>query len=62
MYINADICVYIDIVKQSAKGIWMELYHKTNDTQRYLSFTSSHPNHCQRNISYSFQRSICTIG
>ena len=39
----------------------MDLYHKWEDTQRCLHFTSSHPNHCKRNIpSYLAQR-ICAI-
>ena len=39
----------------------MDLYHKPTDTQRCLPFTSSHPNHCKRNIPFCLTRRICTI-
>ena len=39
----------------------MDLYHKPTDTQRYLPFTSSHPNHCKRNIPLFLAWRICTI-
>ena len=39
----------------------MDLYHKPTDTQRCLPFTSSHPNHCKRNIPFCLARRICTI-
>ena len=39
----------------------MDLYHKPTDTQKCLTFTSSHPDHCEQNIPYCFARRICTI-
>ena len=39
----------------------MDLYHKPTDPQRCLPFTSSHPNHCKRNIPFCLAWRICTI-
>ena len=50
------------LIKRNESGIWMDHYHKPNDAQRCLSFTSSHPNHCKRNIPFFLVRRICTIG
>ena len=49
------------LIKRNENGIWMDLYHKPTDTQRCLPFTSSHPNHCKRNIPFCLARRICTI-
>ena len=49
------------LIKKNENGIWMDLYHKPTDTQRCLPFTSSHPNHCKRNIPFCLARRICTI-
>ena len=49
------------LIKRHENGIWMDLYHKPTDTQRCLPFTSSHPNHCKRNIPFCLTRRICTI-
>ena len=38
----------------------MDLYHKPADTQKCLHFTSSHPNHCKRNIPSCLAQRICT--
>ena len=47
--------------KEKRNSIWMDLYHKPTDTQKCLTFTSSHPDHCEQNIPYCFARRICTI-
>ena len=49
------------LIKRNKNSIWMDLYHKPTDTQRCLPFTSSHPNHCKRNIPFCLARRICTI-
>ena len=39
---------FLDIlIKTNKNSIWMDLYHKTKDTQRCLPLTSSHPKHCK---------------
>ena len=49
------------LIKINKTDIWMDLYHKPTDTQRNLPFTSSHPNHCKRNIPFCLAWRICTI-
>ena len=62
MEFSKDQIPFLDIlIKRNENGIWMDLYHKPTDTQRCLPFTSSHPNHCKRNISFCLVRRICTI-
>ena len=46
---------HFQIIKRNKNGIWMDLYNQPTDTQRCLSFTSSHPSHCKHNIPF-FQR------
>ena len=59
---SKDQIPFLDIlIKRNKNGIWMYLYHKPTDTQRCLPFTSSHPNHCKRNIPFCLARRICTI-
>ena len=53
---------FLDIlIKTNKNSIWMDLYHKTKDTQRCLPLTSSHPKHCKRNIPFALGRRISTI-
>ena len=62
MEYSKDEIPYLDIlIKRNENGIWMDLYHKPTDTQRCLPFTSSHPNHCKRNMPFCLARRICTI-
>ena len=62
MEYSKDQIPFLDIlIKRNENGIWMDLYHKPTDTQRCLPFTSSHPNHCKRNIPFCLARRICTI-
>ena len=49
------------LIKRDKTKVWMDLYHKPTDTQRCLPFSSSHPNHCKRNIPFTLARRICTI-
>ena len=37
------------------------IYHKPTDTQRYVPFNFTHPNHCKRNIPFTLARKTCTI-
>ena len=61
MEYSKDQIPFLDIlIMRNENGIWMDLYHKPTDTQRCLSFTSGHPNHCKRNISFCLGRRICT--
>ena len=39
---------HFQIIKRNENGIWMNLYNKPTDTQRCLSFTSSHPSHSKQ--------------
>ena len=62
MEYSKDQIPFLDIlIKRSENGIWMDLYNKRTNTQRCLPFTSSHPSHCERNISFCLARRICTI-
>ena len=62
MEYSKDQIPFLDIlIKRNENGIWMDLYHKPTDTKRCLLFTSSHPNHCKRNIPFCLARRICTI-
>ena len=48
MEYSKDQIPFLDIlIKKNENSIWMDLYHKPTDAQRYLPFTSSHPNHCK---------------
>ena len=62
MEYSKDQIPFLDIlIKRNENSIWMDLYHKPTDTQRCLPFTSSHPNHCKRNIPFCLGQRICTI-
>ena len=63
MEYSKDQIPFLDIlIKRNENSIWMvDLYHKPTDIQRCLPFTSSHPNHCKRNIPFCLARRICTI-
>ena len=47
-YSKDQISFLDNLIKRNENGIWIDLYHKTTDTQRYLPFSSSHPNYCKR--------------
>ena len=48
MEYSKDQIQFLDIlIKRNENDIWMDVYHKPTDTQRYLPFASSHPNHCK---------------
>ena len=49
-YSKAQILFLDILIKRNENGIQIDLYHKPIDTQRYLPFTSSHPNDCKENI------------
>ena len=53
---------FLDIlIKENDDKIWMDIYFKPTDTRRCLQFSSSHPNHCNKNIPFTLARRICTI-
>ena len=52
---------FLDILIKRDGGIWMDLYQKPTDTQRYVPFNSNHPPHCKKNIPFTLARRICTI-
>ena len=39
----------------------MDLHHKPTDTQRCFPYSTSHPQHCLKNIPFIMGRRICTI-
>ena len=59
---SKDQIPFVDIlIRRNKNGIWMDLYYKPTDTQRFLPFIFSHPKHCKRNIPFCLARRICTI-
>ena len=45
---------FLDIlIKRNDDKIWIDIYCKPTDTRRCHPFSSTHPNHCQKNIIYS---------
>lgn len=38
-----------------------DIYYKATDAKQYLTFSSCHPSHTKRSISYNLARGICTI-
>ena len=62
MEYSKDKIPFLDVlIKRNENGIWMDLYHKLADTQRFLPLTSSHPNHYKRNTLFCLARGICNI-
>ena len=61
MEYTKDAIPFLDIlIKRSNDKIWMDIYYKPTDTQRCLPFSSTHPNHCKKNILFTLARHICT--
>ena len=53
---------FLDIfIKRNNDKIWMAIYFKPKDTRWCLLFSSSHSNHCKRNIQFTVARRICII-
>ena len=45
---------FLDIlIKRNDHIIWMDIYFKPTDTRLCLPFSSSHPNHCKKNIPFT---------
>ena len=62
MVYSIDAIPFLDIlIKRNNDKIWMDIYYKSTDTHRCLSFSSNHPNHCKKNIPFTLARRICTI-
>ena len=54
--------LFLDIlIRRNNDKTWMDIYYKGIDTDRYLPFSSNHPNHCKKNIPFILASSICTI-
>ena len=49
------------IINKEGKKVFMDIYSKPTDSKRYVSFKSSHPMHCFKNIPFSLARRICMI-
>ena len=44
---------FLDIlIQRDNSGIWMDLYHKPTHTQQCLPYSTSHPKHCLKNVSF----------
>ena len=53
---------FLDIlIKRNDDKIWMAMYFKPTETRLFLPFSSSHPNHFKKNISFTLARRICTL-
>ena len=46
------------LIKRDNDKIWMDVFHKSTDTQRCLPFSSSHLNHFKSNIPLILARRI----
>ena len=49
------------LIIQNNDKIWINIYYKSTDTHRCLSFSSNHLNHCKKDIHFALARHICTI-
>ena len=49
------------MINKEGKKVFMDIYSKPMDSNRYVSFRSTHPKHCLKNISFSLARRICMI-
>ena len=61
MEVSKDELPFLDMLVKNGERIWMDLYHKPTDTERYVPFNSNHPPHCKRNIPFTLARRICMI-
>ena len=53
---------FLDIlIKRNDDKIWMAMYFKPTETRLCLPFSSIHPNHFKKNISFTLARRICTL-
>ena len=53
---------FLDImIDKTGTKIWMDIYNKTTDSNRYVPFTSNHLRSCLRNIPFCLARCICPI-
>ena len=62
MEYSKDAIPFLDIlIKRNNDKISMDIYYKSTNTHRCLTFSSNHPKHCKKNIPFSLARRICTI-
>ena len=62
MEYSKDAIPFLDIlIKRNNDKISMDIYYKSTNTHRCLTFSSNHPKHCKKNIPSTLARRICTI-
>ena len=62
MEYSKDAIPFLDIlIKRNNDKISMDIYYKSTNTHRFLTFSSNHPKHCKKNIPFTLARRICTI-
>ena len=53
---------FLDImINETVTKIWMNIYKKPTDSERYVRFRSNHLRSCLRNIPFCLARCICAI-
>ena len=62
MEYSKDVIPSLDIlIKCNNDNIWLDIYYKPTNTHRCLPFSSTHPNHCKKNIPFTLAHRICTM-
>ena len=49
------------MINKTGTKIWMDIYNKPTDSNRYVPFMSNHPRSCLINIPFCLARRICAI-
>ena len=50
------------MIKKEGRKVFIDIFPKPTDSERYTSFRSNHSKHCLKNIPLSLARRICMIG
>ena len=62
MEYSKDAASFLDIlIKHNIDKIWWDIYYRSTDIHRCFSFSSDHPNHCKKSISFTVVHHICSI-
>ena len=62
MEYSKDVIPFLDILIQCNNDIiWMDIYYKSTDTHRCLSFSSNDPIHGKKNINFTLVCQINTV-
>ena len=62
METNDTQLLFLDVmINKEGKKVFMDIYSKSTDSKRYVSFKSNHPKHCLKNIPFSLALRICMI-